>query len=851
MSLRPDSAGVERRLRLSFFASAHVSEATTWEGTWAELVARLREHGRTLQGKNGAALCGAHFEEGEGRTKTTRGKLGRFRQRHLVAHIDVLGFDFDVDVPDDWRDAVRAMPFGGLAYSTHSHGRPGKGARYRVLWPLQRSVTPDEYGTLWRYVNEQLGGKADQSCSDTTRLLYTPRRKAEDAEREPFIVEIPGDTLNPDALPLGLSVAALLEAERRAGLGRGKQAELSDADCEAVRGAWQALRGEARNAALAVAHAGCLAAVRSVETAKERRNALFGGGFTVGAYLAAGALTRSQAEDYRARLLQVTAARFSGELSERKLAAHVDNGMAYGERRPASLPVGMLRGLSEKTLEPPAEVTAGFALTDTGNAERFAALNREDVRYTPQTGTWHVWTGRTWEEDRGGAEVEARTKATVRSIHREAALETDDAQRAAIGKWAVTSEKAERRRAVVVLARSERALRAAVQDFDADPMLMNLENGTLDLRTAKLLPHRRQDMITRIAPVAFDEGARAPTFEAFVTEILPEREVRAFVQRFLGSALTAEVREHVLPVFYGAGSNGKSVLLEAVKSVLGPYAGTVPAELLMARKFEAHPAERMTLRGKRLAIASETEQNRRLAESTVKQLTGGDTITARGMRQDFVEFKPTHKLVLTTNHKPRLIGTDNGIRRRVRLVPFVIVIPTEKQDTQLPAKLAAEAPGILCWLLEGCRAWQRDGLGMPGAIAEATQDYFAEEDVVGHFLEDRCVRDPEARARVSDVFAAFCEWARANGQPPLSRRAFGDALAEKAIVSRKSTGGSRVYLGVRLAPQSGVSGASGVDSASNAYEAKQEGEPEKCATRATRATCDDAEDLAEAIWGHQ
>lgn len=438
----------------------------------------------------------------------------------------------------------------------------------------------------------------------------------------------------------------------------------------------------------------------------------------------------------------------------------------------------------------------GYACSDTGNAERFVDQHGDDVRFCRAFGKWFVWQGGRWVEDLTD-EVLRRTKDTVRGIVQEAE-HLDGPRRAELLRWAARSEDSGRRSAIVNLVRSEDGIGVIPEQFDQDPWLLNVANGTVDLRTGRLRPHRKEDLCTKIAPTVYDENAQCPLFDRFLAQVLPDTEVRAFMQRFFGYALTGVIREHVLPICWGSGGNGKGVLFGAVQHVIGDYARHVQAELLMARRGDSsHSTDRAQLMGLRLATASETEEGRALGEATVKALTGGDRITARFMRQDNFEFAPTHKLALMTNSKPIIRGTDNGIWRRVRLVPFTVVVPEEKQDTKLPEKLQAEASGILRWLIEGCLAWQRDGLGTAGAIARATESYRDDQDVLGQFLEERCLLGAGHRAPSTDLFKAYERWAEAIGNRPMSQTAFGRRLGDRGL-DRIKTGGRKVYEGVRL-----------------------------------------------------
>lgn len=290
--------------------------------------------------------------------------------------------------------------------------------------------------------------------------------------------------------------------------------------------------------------------------------------------------------------------------------------------------------------------------------------------------------------------------------------------------------------------------------------LLNVLNGTIDLCTGSLRPHAREDYITRCVNVDYDPDAKCPTWERFIHQVFGgNAEIIAFVQRAVGYSLTGKIVEHVLIVLYGLGSNGKTTLIDALHYLLGPsYAKHAPTDLLLARRGEHHPTELATLHGARLVTAAETGEGRRLAESLVKQLTGGDPVTARRMRDDFWQFRPEFKLWLATNHRPQIRGTDHAIWRRIRLIPFDVTFhtaetgKTPQQDQTLPARLREEATGILAWAVRGCLAWQSQGLGAPDAVRDATEAYRAEMDVLAMFFEERCIFDESCRGtRVGPV----------------------------------------------------------------------------------------------------
>jgi len=436
-------------------------------------------------------------------------------------------------------------------------------------------------------------------------------------------------------------------------------------------------------------------------------------------------------------------------------------------------------------------------LTDLGNAERFVDEHGERVRYCHPWGKWLVFDGRRWVPDDAGL-VEAMMKATVRNIYREAAAAEDDKERKAIADHAKRSEARKRITDALHLAKSEAGIPVSPSELDADPWLLNCENGTIDLRPGELREHRREDLITKLIPTTHDQEATAPTFEVFLERILPSEPVRRFVQRAVGYAATGIVSEEILPILHGVGANGKSTLINACMEVLGDYAIQAAPDLLLAKRG-SHPTELADLFGARFVASVEVEEGRRLAESLVKQLTGRDPIKARRMREDFWQFDPTHTVFLATNHRPEVRGTDHAIWRRIRLVPFTVTIPRAEQDKALPEKLRAELPGILRWIIEGCRAWQREGLGEPREVLAATGQYREDMDVLAAFIADRCVVHPSASAGATPLYNAYKEWCEEHGETKEKQTKFGLRLRERGFRDdRDSKTRRKIWRGIGL-----------------------------------------------------
>jgi putative DNA primase/helicase len=359
----------------------------------------------------------------------------------------------------------------------------------------------------------------------------------------------------------------------------------------------------------------------------------------------------------------------------------------------------------------------------------------------------------------------------------------------AVMKWALKSEAAARIEAMIRLARSRPGIPVTPDELDLDPWLLNCENGTIELRTGTLREHRREDFITRFCPVVYEPNASYPRWQQFLREIMDgNQSLIEYLQRAIGYSLTGSVAEQCLFFLNGTGSNGKSTFLGTILEMLGDYGMQSIAELLMVRNNEQHPTERADLFRKQFVATVDVESGKRLAESLVKQLTGGDRIRARRMREDFWQFEPTHKLWLAANHKPLIRGQDHAVWRRIRLIPFTVKIPDDRKDKHLPAKLKAELPGILAWAVQGCLEWQRIGLDEPKAVTDATDNYQAEMDTIGQILSECCTIHRErdyVKTKSGVLLGAFCRW---SGDRPTPYW-FSARLEEKGFESCRSNDG--------------------------------------------------------------
>ncbi len=445
----------------------------------------------------------------------------------------------------------------------------------------------------------------------------------------------------------------------------------------------------------------------------------------------------------------------------------------------------------------PAETTDYPNCTDLGNAIRFVTAFGENLRYVFPWRKWLTWDRRRWAFDDAG-EV-ARYAARVPQLIYAAAADCDDKDvRAAMIEWGRKTEGAARQAALVELARAHANVVARPGDFDRDPMLLNVRNGTIDLKTGQLRPHRREDLIRRIAPVDYHPDATCPLWLAFLERVLPAPAVRVFFQRAVGYSLTGDISEHALFLLWGTGSNGKTVALERVQEVLGDYGQSTKAETFMEQRSEAIPNALAALDGARFVAISETDSGKRLAEGLVKDFTGGDTVAARFLFAEWFNFRPQFKLWIRTNHKPVIRGTDEGIWRRIKLIPFAVRIPEAERDKQLAMKLRAELPGILAWAIQGCLAWQRDGLSPPAEVRAATAAYRDEQDPLGGWLGECCTLDDHHKELVSKLWGSYTAWCEASEDEPLSKKAWGQRLDDRGIVSNRIRGGIRVRVGIAL-----------------------------------------------------
>ena len=431
--------------------------------------------------------------------------------------------------------------------------------------------------------------------------------------------------------------------------------------------------------------------------------------------------------------------------------------------------------------------------SDDALALEFAACYRDDLRYVDAWGKWlHYQDGR-WARD-----TDRKFFDLARRVCREASekyFEIVPKPHEAVRKQIASSKTVA---AVLTMASSDRRLAAIPEQWDSDPWLVNTPQGALDLRMGELRPHRREDYFTRMLAVS-PEQRDCPRWRQFLARVTDgNAQLQAYLQHVLGYCLTGLVREHVLFFLFGLGANGKTTFLNVVSGIFADYAKSAPIETFLDSNTDRHPTDLAGLMGARLVTAVETEEGRRWAESKLKSLTGGDVVSARFMRQDFFEYRPQFKLIIAGNRRPGLKSVDEAMARRFRLLPFNIVIPVAERDKELTEKLREEWPGILHWMVQGCLAWQSEGLGIPDVVQNATSDYMAGQDVLGQWVADNT--QAGVFCATSVLHNDYSRWCEAMGERYiLPQTKFAQALEDRGYV-RTRTKRDRGFAGI--APKS-------------------------------------------------
>jgi putative DNA primase/helicase len=429
-----------------------------------------------------------------------------------------------------------------------------------------------------------------------------------------------------------------------------------------------------------------------------------------------------------------------------------------------------------------------FAQTDTGNAELFAAVWKNYLRYDHYRQRWLLLTRHWWSEDPSGY-VPLAAKKAVRFRLGAATHIDDKKERKAEVSWARKSESRSKREAMLNLAQSECPLADDGKHWDSDPFVLGVGNGVVDLCKGKLREGKPSDRITLHSNIFFDPQAQCPRWIRFLEEIFDaDQELVNYVHRAIGYSLTGDTREQCLFLCYGIGANGKSLLLEVLRHTLGSYAYNLPFSAFELNSRSAIPNDVAALDRRRFVTAIETNESIQLNEGRIKALTGCDPVTARFLYREFFTFIPMAKFWLAFNHKPRISDDSPGFWRRIRLIPFLQRFPEGIADKNLMEKLKAEAPGILAWAVRGALIWRAEGLGMPAAVKQVTEDYRKQSDPLEDFLTECCeIRlSPDARVAAGSLWDGYIRWANSNSErQPLDRRAFTQRLEAKGFIKHR------------------------------------------------------------------
>ncbi|HEY7243370.1 MAG TPA: phage/plasmid primase, P4 family [Xanthobacteraceae bacterium] len=427
--------------------------------------------------------------------------------------------------------------------------------------------------------------------------------------------------------------------------------------------------------------------------------------------------------------------------------------------------------------------------SDEALALRFAEIHGDELRYIAAWKKWFRWNGIRWVADDTLMAFDY-----ARHICREAAALCDKPTIAGLVASAKTVAAVER------LAKADRRHAATVDQWDTDPWLLNTPGGVVDLRTGDVRQAQSSDYLTKITSVTPEQSYPTPRWLSFLDRIMvDDTEMIAFLQRLTGYMLTGITREHALSFGYGTGANGKGVFVNTLNGILGDYHRTAPIETFTSADRDRHPTDLAGLRGARVVTATETQEGRPWDETKIKVLTGGDTISARFMRQDYFEYAPQFKLLVTGNHKPSLRSVDEAIRRRFHLIPFIVTIPPKERDLELAEKLKTEWPGILAWMLSGCLEWQRLGLAPPATVTQATEAYLEAEDALAAWIDECCTVNASAWERTSTLFGSWSTWAERNGEQRGDTKRFRGRLESRGVYHEREAGTRRAgYRGLRV-----------------------------------------------------
>jgi putative DNA primase/helicase len=438
--------------------------------------------------------------------------------------------------------------------------------------------------------------------------------------------------------------------------------------------------------------------------------------------------------------------------------------------------------------------------TDLGRAQRFVSRFGNDILYVYAFKQWYVFEDGRWNTKSDGAIQRLTFEICKESVAAALMIQDKDDRKAALsaatawGSMCVMGNMLE-------AAQNDRRVIADPSELDADPWIVGARNGICDLRTGEIREHSRDRIITRCLGADFDPAAECPLWEKFIADIFADEDVRRFIQKEAGYCLTGLTTEHFFAFLYGMGMNGKSTFLDTLMVVFGDYSGKAGPKLIYRDRNGVPDDELAELFGKRFIVASETQEGAKLNEGPIKDLTGGDPVRARHKYGHGFVFKPVAKFWLMGNHKPAISGTDDGIWRRVQLIPFEKQFPPGTRDETLRDKLRGELPGIINWLIDGCLLWQQEGLNPPEVVRAAVNEYRVEEDTFGAFLRECTEKSLDRHVGRAELHDRYKQWARDEGvlaKDTLTMTTFNKNLREPKIAVESKSNGERMWRGISL-----------------------------------------------------
>jgi putative DNA primase/helicase len=749
-----------REFKLSLFKRVADNAPQEAVRTWEDFCARLAKPEVRTE-KDGPLFSPASFNP------KTRAKANVIELAMLALDLDH-GNTLESDLPR-WRK----LGYTFAAYTTHSHKRvtksnPNAEERFRVVLPLAAPIPPVYYPALWAWAFQSSGEKLDPAPKDASRIFYTPAKASEDAE---YYYEIhDGALLDWRELPPLKYVVKAFEGE----------------------------------------------IAKLLSTQEGRNNQLFKSAAALGELIAGGYLD----EDRAIKALEDAAVKIGLDVDKncgpKGIADTIQSGLRTGRKKPRGPESFNGNGRPApppeptKAAEEAEQIDTVFddaqQLADFGNAARFLKAYRATTRYIYAEKKFRCFDGKRWNSDQGI--IEDRSNRIIKGLRFESAtLKNTEAD---IFKHYLKSQSPERRNAMLTLARAE--IRIDADEFDADPELFNVANGTIHLPTGEFRAHNPKDLCGKLSKVHFDKEAQCSLWLKFLAEIFNgDQAIIDFIKRAVGYSLSGSIEEQKLFLLYGVGKNGKTTFLKVLQRLLGEYWTAAQMATFTTRKDGAngHNESLANLAGARLITAVETEESKRLSEGLIKQITGGDPVTASRKGEHEFTFTPRFKLWLAANHKPVIRGVDDGIWRRPMLIPFLqqfeidpakVSGDVRQGDPKLESKLLAELPGVLNWALEGYRDWADGGLRPPDAVRAATEEYRKESDVLGMFIDEALVRLQPNRqgSGATDIFRAYQKWCDENGEDAGKQTKFGREMTERGFTKRKIGGGKTVYFGVAL-----------------------------------------------------